>query len=258
MVRAVGRAVPGPSEPTRTHTCTQPSLGVHRKSAQYTSPTSARSVVCTGPGRLGDGGSEEGTRASCRQRLSVEPGAPAPPLASFVRRGHVHVHSLPVLSLLLAGRSQLCPELWCAGLRTPPWPLSGPGAEVGVTEGAELEASHSVRGYGCSWVSRSGRGAAGAGSPRSLGLETERGRTRVRRLPSPPPVSPSLAPPAHRGPVPGDRLLCSVCCSPAASEGGRLGLPPLQDVRTLCHLPRSSLFWAPAPQVRGWILSPGE
>lgn len=165
--------MPGPSEPTRTHTCTQPSLGVHRKSAQYTSPTSARSVVCTGPGRLGDGGSEEGTRASCRQRLSVEPGAPAPPLASFVRRGHVHVHSLPVLSLLLAGRSQLCPELWCAGLRTPPWPLSGPGAEVGVTEGAELEASHSVRGYGCSWVSRSGRGAAGAGSPRSLRLETE-------------------------------------------------------------------------------------
>lgn len=165
--------MPGPSEPTRTHTCTQPSLGVHRKSAQYTSPTSARWVVCTGPGRLGDGGSEEGTRASCRQRLSVEPGAPAPPLASFVRRGHVHVHSLPVLSLLLAGRSQLCPELWCAGLRTPPWPLSGPGAEVGVTEGAELEASHSVRGYGCSWVSRSGRGAAGAGSPRSLGLETE-------------------------------------------------------------------------------------
>lgn len=165
--------MPGPSEPTRTHTCTQPSLGVHRKSAPYTSPTSARSVVCTGPGRLGDGGSEEGTRASCRQRLSVEPGAPAPPLASFVRRGHVHVHSLPVLSLLLAGRSQLCPELWCAGLRTPPWPLSGPGAEVGVTEGAELEASHSVRGYGCSWVSRSGRGAAGAGSPRSLGLETE-------------------------------------------------------------------------------------
>lgn len=45
---------------------------------------------------------------------------------------------------------------------------------------AVQEASHSVQECGCSWVSHSGQGsgpeAEGGGSPRSLGLETERGQ----------------------------------------------------------------------------------
>lgn len=60
---------------------------------------------------------------------------------------------------------------------TPQWPLSGLGAEVGVTGGAVLEASHSAPECGCFWVSRSGRAAgleaAGAGDPWSLGLQTK-------------------------------------------------------------------------------------
>lgn len=46
-----------------------------------------------------------------------------------------------------------------------------------MTGGAVLEASHSVPGCGCSWVSRSGQGAGpeavGAGSPQRLGHRSE-------------------------------------------------------------------------------------
>lgn len=54
----------------------------------------------------------------------------------------------------------------------PSWLLSDPGAKVGVMGGVVLEASHSVRGCGCSWVSHSapeaGLEEVGAEGPQSL------------------------------------------------------------------------------------------
>lgn len=59
----------------------------------------------------------------------------------------------------------------------PHWLLSNPGAEVEVVEDAVLEASHSVQGCDCFWVSRSGKEAGleeqGAWSPQTLDLKTE-------------------------------------------------------------------------------------
>lgn len=56
--------------------------------------------------------------------------------------------------------------------------FSGPGAEVEVMEDAVPEASHSVQGCGCSWVSHSGQEAGleeeGAWSPQTLHLKKER------------------------------------------------------------------------------------
>lgn len=108
--------------------------------------------------------------------------------SSSVRR--VHVLGLPVLSLSWQGTAGAIPSLgqqeqvgW--PLHTI-WPLNGPGAEVGVTWDAARGAGRSVRGCGYSLGSRSGRvagpEAGAAGSPRSLGLETERGQDRGRWL----------------------------------------------------------------------------
>lgn len=109
----------------------------------------------------------------------IEPGSQAPissPFTSSIK--HVHIHGRPVPSLLLAGYSGLCPQPQAAKNRyadfcTPSGLLSGPGAELGVRGGAELEASRSVQGCGCSWgshsVQQAGPGAEGAGTPQSLG-----------------------------------------------------------------------------------------
>lgn len=58
------------------------------------------------------------------------------------------------------------------------WLLSGPGAGMEVMEDVVLEASHSVQGCDCSWVSHSDREAGpeeeGAQNPQTLHLKTER------------------------------------------------------------------------------------
>lgn len=122
-------------------------------------------------------------------------------------------HSLPLSGVFALTACRSSPRSWQGtagsapspgprrigtGLCAPPRPLSGPGAELGVTGDAVLEASHSVQGCGCSLGSRSGQGAGlgavGAGSPQSLHLGTEKGqggRWLLPPHPSPPLPSPS-------------------------------------------------------------------
>ena len=122
-------------------------------------------------------------------------------------------HSLPLSGVFALTACQSSPCSWQGtagsapspgprragtGLCAPPRPLSGPGAELGVTGDAVRGASHSVQGCGCSLGSRSGQGAGpeavGAGSPQSLHLGTEKGqggRWLLPPHPSPPLPSPS-------------------------------------------------------------------
>lgn len=186
----------------------------------------------------------------------IEPGSQAPissPFTSSIK--HVHIHGRPVPSLLLAGYSGLCPQPQAAKNRytdscTPSGLLSGPGAELGVRGGAELEASRSVQGCGCSWgshsVQQAGPGAEGAGTPQSLGLETERGTT--EREVTPPLLPPSS--PLQRLLPKADEWCLAIRSSSAASGEGHLNLPTSQDRKTLCHLPCSQLFWVSSLQLR--------
>ena len=241
---------------------------MHRKVTQYTfftliwnqlSSNTEPSSLCTqGPGGLGKhwvGEKEHRLLPDCVPM--IEPGSQAPissPFTSSIK--HVHIHGRPVPSLLLAGYSGLCPQPQAAKNRyadfcTPSRLLSGPGAELGVRGGAELEASRSVQGCGCSWGSHSvqeaGPGAVGAGTPQSLGLETERGDDREGEVtpPLPPPSSPlqQLLPKANE-------WCLAIRSSSAASRGGHLNLPTSQDRKTLCHLPCSQLFWVSSLQLR--------
>lgn len=124
----------------------------------------------------------------------IEPGARLPsPL-----------HSLLLLNMFIFMAGQILPAPRAVGsvlslalknrytdFCTPSGLLSGPGAELGVREGgAELEASRSVQGCGCSWgshsVQQAGPGAEGLGPHRVSGLETERGTTEREVTPPPP------------------------------------------------------------------------
>ena len=151
--------------------------------SELSSNTQPTSLCTQGPRGLGEqwaGEKEHKLPADqCLPRWNLGARLPSPFISSMK---HVHVHGLPLLSLLLAGYSSFCPQPRaarnrCADLCTPSRPLSGPGAEVGVMGDAGLEANHSVQGCGCSWASRSGPEAGleaeEAGSPWSLGLETE-------------------------------------------------------------------------------------
>lgn len=87
-------------------------------------------------------------------------------------RAVISLCSLHQVCLFVACWSRPCSWQGSQALPTPCWLLSGPGAGMEVTEDAVLEASHSVRGCGCFWVSHSGRVAGpegeGAWSPQTL------------------------------------------------------------------------------------------